>query len=177
MSSAQLAAVSYMTCYAIPTACMPTNTGSGSPGARATGWNPLVGIQRAHVELYVRQLGDQRLMDASVVTMMPAVRGYLRFAHIDGVIGSDPAVYARVPKVHRDESRTQGLERLELISFSRSPRTDHQRPPRRLGLPRHQRPARLPRRQRYGSRTAPTPCAVTGSSTCSGSGTSPPPCR
>jgi hypothetical protein len=30
---------------------------------------------------------------------------------------SDPAVYARLPKVHRDESRTQGLDRLELIWF------------------------------------------------------------
>jgi integrase/recombinase XerD len=30
---------------------------------------------------------------------------------------SDPAVYARLPKVHGDESRTQGLDRLELIRF------------------------------------------------------------
>ena len=49
--------------------------------------------------------------------MMHAVRGYFRFAHIDGLIPSDPAVYVRVPKVHRDESRTQGLDRLELIRF------------------------------------------------------------
>jgi len=47
------------------------------------------------VELYIRQLGDRGLMDSSVVTMMHAVRGYFRFAHIDGLIGSDPAVYAR----------------------------------------------------------------------------------
>ena len=78
---------------------------------------PLAGIQRAHVELYIRQLGDRGLMDSSVNTMMHAVRGYFRFAHIDGLIGSDPAVYARLPKVHRDESRTQGLDRLELIRF------------------------------------------------------------
>jgi integrase/recombinase XerD len=56
-------------------------------------------------------------MDSSVVTMMHAVRGFFRFAHIDGLIVSDPAVYARLPKVHRDESRTQGLDRLELIRF------------------------------------------------------------
>jgi site-specific recombinase XerD len=79
--------------------------------------DPVVGIQRAHVELYIRGLGDRGLMDSSVVTMMHAVRGYFRFAHIDGLIGSDPAVYARLPKVHRDESRTQGLDRLELIRF------------------------------------------------------------
>jgi integrase/recombinase XerD len=40
-----------------------------------------------------------------------------RFAHIDGMIPSDPAVYARLPKIHSDESRTQGLDRLELIRF------------------------------------------------------------
>ncbi len=34
-------------------------------------------------------------MDSSVVTMMHAVRGYFRFAHIDGLITADPAVYAR----------------------------------------------------------------------------------
>ena len=56
-------------------------------------------------------------MDSSVVTMMNGVRGFFRFAHIDGLIPADPAVYARLPKVHRDESRTQGLDRLELIRF------------------------------------------------------------
>ena len=56
-------------------------------------------------------------MDSSVVTMMHGVRGFFRYAHIDGLISSDPAVYARLPKVHRDESRTQGLDRLELIRF------------------------------------------------------------
>jgi site-specific recombinase XerD len=54
---------------------------------------------------------------SSVVTMMHAVRGYFRFAHIDGLVGSDPAVYARLPKIHRDDSRTQGLDRVELIRF------------------------------------------------------------
>ena len=56
-------------------------------------------------------------MASSVNTSMHAVRGLFRFAHIDGLIVSDPAVYARLPKVHRDESRTQGLDRLELIRF------------------------------------------------------------
>ena len=82
-----------------------------------SGLDPLVGIQQAHVELCIRGLGHRGLMDSSVNTMTHAVRGYFRFAHIDGVIGPDPAVYARPPKVHPDESRTQGLERLELIQF------------------------------------------------------------
>ena len=56
-------------------------------------------------------------MASSTNTMMHGVRGFFRFAHIDGLIPADPAVYARLPKVHSDESRTQGLDRLELIRF------------------------------------------------------------
>ena len=48
---------------------------------------------------------------------MHGVRGFFRFAHIDGLIPADPAVYARLPKIHQDETRTQGLDRLELIRF------------------------------------------------------------
>ena len=81
------------------------------------GLDPLVGIQRAHVELYIRGLGEAGLMASSTNTMMHGVRGFFRFAHIDGLIPADPAVYARLPKVHSDESRTQGLDRLELIRF------------------------------------------------------------
>lgn len=62
-------------------------------------------------------------MDSSVNTMMYAVRGYLRFAHIDGLISSDPGVYARLPKVNRDESRTHGLDRIELIRFLQTAQT------------------------------------------------------
>ena len=54
---------------------------------------------------------------------MHAVRGYFRFAHIDGLIPADPAVYARLPKAHRDESRTQGLDRIELIRFRQAAQT------------------------------------------------------
>lgn len=79
--------------------------------------DPLTGIQRAHVELYIHHLGENGLMDSSVITMMNGVRGFFRFAHIDGRIPADPAVYARLPKLHHDESRTQGLDRLELIRF------------------------------------------------------------
>jgi len=82
-----------------------------------SGLNPLIGSQRDHIELYIRGLGDRGLMDSSVLTMMHAVRGYFRFAHIDGVVPADPAVYARLPQVNRDESRTHGLDRLELIRF------------------------------------------------------------
>ena len=61
--------------------------------------------------LTVRDGGSFRRLPA------PIRCGFFRFAHIDGMLASDPAVYARLPKIHRDESRTQGLDRLELIRF------------------------------------------------------------
>ena len=108
MSSAQLAAVSYLARYSGHThGLYAYQLRQWFAWCESNGLDPLAGIQRAHVELYVRQLGDQGLMDSSVVTMMHAVRGYFRFAHIDGLIPSDPAVYARLPKVHRDELRVR----------------------------------------------------------------------
>lgn len=86
----------------------------------AHGLDPLIGIQRAHVELYIRYLGesgDNGLTASTVVTMMHGVRGYFKFAHVDGLIPNDPAIYARLPAAHRDESRVTGLDRLELIKF------------------------------------------------------------
>jgi len=118
MTSAQLAAVSYLARYSGRTHHLyQFQLREWFAWCERNGLDPLVGVQRAHVELYIRQLGESGLMDSSVNTMMHAVRGFFRFAHIDGSIPADPAVYARLPKVHRDESRTQGLDRLELIRF------------------------------------------------------------
>ena len=109
MSTAQLAAVSYLARYSGHTHSLYAyQLGQWFAWCEINVLDPLGGIQRAHVELYIRGLGDRGLMDSSVVTKMHAVRGYFRFAHIDGLIPSDPAVYARLPKVHRDESLTQG---------------------------------------------------------------------
>ena len=118
MSTAQLAAVSYLARYSGRTHRLYSfQLREWFSWCEGHGLDPLVGVQRAHVELYIRELGEQGLMDSSVVTMMHGVRGFFRFAHIDGLVPADPAVYARLPKVHRDESRTQGLDRLELIRF------------------------------------------------------------
>jgi integrase/recombinase XerD len=118
MSTAQLAAVSYLARYSGHThALYAYQLRRWFAWCEANEMDPLAGIQRAHVELYIRQLGEAGLMDSSVNTMMHGVRGFFRFAHIDGLISADPAVYARLPKVHHDDSRTQGLDRLELIRF------------------------------------------------------------
>jgi integrase/recombinase XerD len=118
MTPAQLAAVSYLARYS-----GHTHTLYAYQLRRWFAWcdtgglDPLNGIQRAHVELYIRHLGSCGLMPSSINTMMHGVRGFFRFAHIDGLIPADPAVYARLPKIHHDETRTQGLDRLELIRF------------------------------------------------------------
>ena len=118
MSTAQLAAVSFLARYSGRThALYAFQLREWFGWCERNGLDPLVGIQRAHVELYIRGLGERGLMDSSVVTMLHGVRGFFRFAHVDGLIAADPAVYARLPKVQRDESRTQGLDRLELIRF------------------------------------------------------------
>jgi Phage integrase, N-terminal SAM-like domain len=111
MSPAQLAAVSYLARYSLSTHRLYTyQLGRWFDWCEINNLDPLVGIQRAHVELYIRHLGQCGLLPSSVNTMMNGVRGYFRYAHIDGLIAADPAVYARLPKVHHDESRTQGLD-------------------------------------------------------------------
>ena len=52
--------------------------------------DPLVGIRRAHIELYIRHLHESGPRDSSVNTMMPGVRGFFRFAHVDGLVTADP---------------------------------------------------------------------------------------
>jgi len=180
MSTAQLAAVSYLARYAGRTHVMYAfQLREWFTWCKRNGLDPLVGIQRAHVELYIRQLGERGLMDSWVVTSMHAVRGFFRFAHIDGLIPADPAVYARLPRIHGDESRTQGLDRLELIRFLQVAQTitvQHGALAFLLGINalRSSEAATVPP---SGSRTTPTPSAGTGSCTSSAKATNPPPCH
>lgn len=104
------------------------------------------------------------------------VRGFFRFAHIDGLVASDPAVYARLPKVHRDESRTQGLDRRELIRFLQVAQTlsvHHRALAYLLGI----NALRASKPRRSGSRTTARRCADTGYFTWSAGAASRPPCR
>ncbi|WP_408898452.1 tyrosine-type recombinase/integrase [Nocardioides sp. R1-1] len=118
MTPAQLAAVSFLARYSGPTHHLyASQLRRWFAWCETNGIDALIGVERAHVELYIRSLTESGLMASSVVTMMHGVRGYFRFAHTDGLTPTDPAVYARLPEVHCDESRTQGLDRLELIRF------------------------------------------------------------
>jgi integrase/recombinase XerD len=126
MTPAQLAAVSYLARYTGHThALYAYQLRRWFTWCEVNALDPLVGVQRAHLELYIRHLGETGLRVSSVNTMMHGVRGFFRFAHIDGLITAEPAVYARLPKIHTDESRTQGLDRLELIRFLQVAQTLH----------------------------------------------------
>ncbi len=85
MSTAQLAAVSYLARYSGRTHRLYSfQLGEWFSWREGHGLDPLVGVQRAHVELYIRGLGERGLMGSSVVAMMHGVRGFFRVAHIDG---------------------------------------------------------------------------------------------
>ena len=76
MSTAQLAAVSFLARYSGRTHTLYTyQLKRWIAWCEGNGLDPLIGIQRAHVELYIRGLGDAGLMDSSINTMMHAVRG------------------------------------------------------------------------------------------------------
>ena len=61
MSTAQLAAVSYLARYSGRThALYAFQLRRWFAWCESNGLDPLVGIQRAHVELYIRQLGERR---------------------------------------------------------------------------------------------------------------------
>jgi integrase/recombinase XerD len=76
MSTAQLAAVSYLARYSEQTHSLYAHQmRRWFAWCETNGLDSLVGIQPAHVEPYIRQLGEFGLMDSSVNTMMHGVRG------------------------------------------------------------------------------------------------------
>jgi site-specific recombinase XerD len=72
---------------------------------------------------------DRGLAASTIDRRLSTICGFYRFAHIDGRIPSNPAQYARRPKVYTSEGR--GLDRGELGRFLfTAERYDR---PRRLG--------------------------------------------
>lgn len=105
MSTAQLAAVSFLARYSGHTdALYAYQRREWFAWCEVHGLDPMTGVQRAHLELYIRGLSDRCLMDSSVVTMMHGVRGFFRFAHIDGLMShyatlrSSPGTPTREPR-------------------------------------------------------------------------------
>ena len=70
---------------------------------------------RPHIELF-RVSMEQRGLAASMIDRrLSTVCGFYKFAHIDGIISSNPAQYVRRPQVHPTEAR--GLDRTEFGVF------------------------------------------------------------
>ena len=78
MTPAQFAGVSYRARYTGQThrlyAYQPRRWFTWS---ETNGLDPLVGLQRPHLELYIRHLHDAGLRDSSINTMLHGVRGVL----------------------------------------------------------------------------------------------------
>lgn len=74
-------------------------------------------IKRAHLEVYVRWLEEQKYALATISKRISTVAGFYRFAFIDGHVTSNPAEYLRRPKRGNEESTTNGLDRMELGHF------------------------------------------------------------
>jgi integrase/recombinase XerD len=84
MTPAQLAAVSYLARYTGHTHDLYAyQMRPWFAWCQANDLDPLIGIQRAHLELYIRHLGESGLQVSLVNTMLHGVRGFFRFAHID----------------------------------------------------------------------------------------------
>ena len=70
---------------------------------------------RAHLELFRVSLEQRNLAAATIDRRLSTVCGFFRYAHIDGLIPSNPAQHVRRPTVHPGHQR--GLDRGELARF------------------------------------------------------------
>lgn len=87
------------------------------------GIDPLEGMRRPVLELFARHLEDERHNSrATVAHHLSIIRGFYSFAEIDGYIDRSPAAHIRMPRVFIDESRTMGLDRMELGSLIQTAR-------------------------------------------------------
>jgi integrase/recombinase XerD len=108
MSRAQPAAVSYLARYSGDTHRLYAyQLRRWFEWCETNRLDPLEGIQRAHVEMYLRFLTGSGLMPSSINTMRHGVRGFFRFAHIEGLIPGDP----RSTPGYRRYSRTSPAPR------------------------------------------------------------------
>ncbi len=117
MSASQLAAVSFLARYSGHTHELYTyELRRWCEWCEANRLDPLIGIQRAHVELYVRHLVQSGPSDSSVNTMMNGVRGFLpvrshrRTARLRGCSGADRGLPRDPARSSRPASGRQGQQ-------------------------------------------------------------------
>jgi len=65
--------------------------------------------------LFARYLeNDRGNCPSTVHRRLCTIKCFYRIAEVDGYVKVSPATHLRLPKVHKDESRTLGLDRAEL---------------------------------------------------------------
>ena len=90
------------------------------------GVDVLDGMRRPVLELFARYLEEERRNSPTTVARhLSIIRGFYSFAEIDGYIGRSPAAHLRMPRVYRDESKTLGLDRMELGNLIQTARASH----------------------------------------------------
>lgn len=86
----------------------------------------LDGMRRPILELFARYLEDERHNSpATVAHHLSIIRVFYFICEVDGYIEKSPATHVRMPKVYMDESRTLGLDRMELGSLIQTARASH----------------------------------------------------
>jgi integrase/recombinase XerD len=79
---------------------------------------PLVDARRPHVELFARHLEVERGNGPGTIAhRLTVLRSFYDVCELDGIVTGNPARHVRLPKVWRDETKTLGLDRLELGAF------------------------------------------------------------
>ncbi len=73
----------------------------------------LLGVRRAHLELFARWMEAEGRMCSTVARRLSTLASFYRYCHAEGIVARNPAVNVRRPKVDH-ESRTLGLDRNEL---------------------------------------------------------------
>lgn len=90
------------------------------------GVDVLDGMRRPVLELFARHLEEDRGNAPVTVAMrLSIVKGFYAFAEIDGYIDRSPAAHLRIPRVYKDESKTLGLDRMELGALIQTARASH----------------------------------------------------
>jgi site-specific recombinase XerD len=73
----------------------------------------LLGVKRAHLELFARHMETEGRMRSTVARRLSTLASFYRYCHVEGILRRNPAANVRRPKVDH-ESRTLGLDRNEL---------------------------------------------------------------
>lgn len=119
LTPAQIAAVSFLARYQGHTHTLYTHRlRCWFAWCEAQGLDPMTGVKRIHVELYVRyRMLERGNSLATTHGVIGTIRGFFKFAVLDGAIDKDPAAFVYLPKLYTDDSKMLGLDRLELGTF------------------------------------------------------------